>query len=134
MATHHDRFTSTLSNGFASLFKELNIQQHNNNPQGYASSIQMGNKMQYAGQYVGNQIDHIVNQNVLNKNGIDCFMTSIHNSTSDIHCNDIGNNYDINAMTKVEKIQYLLMLANKEESGIPLTGAENNFIATTRVN
>jgi hypothetical protein len=82
MATHHDHFTSTLYNGFASLFKELNIQEHNNNLQGYASSIQMGNQMQYAGQYVGNQMNQNVNQNLLNHNGIDCFITSRQATTS----------------------------------------------------
>lgn len=91
------------------------------NQHGYAKSIQMGNQMQYAGQYVGNQMDQIVNKNVVNQNGNDCFMTSIQQPTSEIHSSDIGRNYNVNAMTMVEKIQYLLMLANKEESGIPLT-------------
>lgn len=89
----------------------------------------MGNQMQYAGQYVGNQMDQIVNQNVLNQNGIDCFITSIQKPPSASHSRN-----NVNAMTKVEKIQYLLILANKEKSGIPLTAEENEFRATTRVN
>ena len=103
MATHHDSSTSALSNAIASFLKVVNIQQHNNNQQGYASSIQMGNQMQYAGQYVGNQMDQIVNQIVLNQNGIDCFMTSIQKPTSEIHRSDIGNNLQCQCNDKGRK-------------------------------
>ena len=99
-----------------------------------ATGIQMGNQMPYAGRYVRNQIDHIVNQNVVNQNENDCFITLIQQPTYEIHSSDSGRTYNVKAITKVEKIQYLLMFANKEESGIRLTAEENDFIVKTKVN
>lgn len=160
MATQKDSITTALLNAFASFSRALNIKPHNNNQcissyttqfaqpsiqmgqqgqmvevigdqQGYATSIQMGNQMQYARHYAGNQMDQIMNQNVVIQNGNACFMTSIQKPTSEIHSSNIGNDYNVKAMTKVQKIQSMLMLANKEESGLPLTAEEYDFMVTT---
>lgn len=93
----------------------------------FSTSTQMGIQIR---EYVGDPMDQFVSQNVVDQKGNDCcFMTSIQKPTSAIHSSVIGRNFD-----KVEKIQYLLMLANKEKSRILLTAEENEFRATTRIN
>ena len=155
MAAHQNNFTTDLAHAFALITKALNIPPHNNNQwnspytdnmqsyigqegqmvdvignqQGNATGIQMGNQMQYAGQHTGIQMDQFVNQNGVNHNENYCFMTSSATQRS-----DIGRAGNVQAMDRVEKLQYMLILARKRDSGIPLTAEESDFLLSTRIN
>ena len=61
-------------------------------------------------------------------------MTSIQKPASEIQNGGNGRDCSVKPMTRVQKIQKLLILANKEESGIPLTAEEHHFRDTTRIN
>ena len=56
-----------------------------------ATGIQMGNQMQKSGQFAENQRGQIVNQNVVNQNGNDCFMVTVQNASSTVNNRDFGH-------------------------------------------